>query len=166
MTVAVRRAETEAEREDAFEVRYAVFVEEQGVPEDVEVDGKDDEAIHFVGYATAESTSDSDESNDSDSDRESDSDSRQPVAAGRLREAGDGIGKVERIAVLATHRGEGWGRAIMDELEATARERGLSKLVMHAQMPVKGFYGALGYETTSDVFEEAGIEHVEMEKLL
>lgn len=172
MTVAVRRAETEAQREEALEVRYAVFVEEQGVPENIEIDGKDDEAIHFVGYATAESTHESGESDDGDSnpqldrDDQQDHDTGKPVAAGRLRGADDDVGKVERIAVLESHRGEGFGRAIMNELEATARGRGLSKLLLHAQIPVEEFYHALGYETTSTVFEEAGIEHVEMEKLL
>ncbi|WP_435177970.1 GNAT family N-acetyltransferase [Halorussus sp. AFM4] len=155
MTGEVRRAETDVEREDAFAVRFEVFVEEQGVPEDLEVDGKDDEAVHFVGYAA-------DESSDGSG---SDADPR-PVAAARLREVGDATGKVERVAVLEERRGDGWGRAIMEELEATAADRGLSTLTMHAQTPVEGFYRSLGYETTSDVFEEAGIPHVEMEKSL
>lgn len=155
MTGDVRRAETDAEREDALEVRHGVFVEEQGVSPELEADGKDDEAIHFVGYAECESSGD-----------DSDATDRRPVAAGRLRTTGDGVGKVERIAVLAERRGEGWGREIMAELEATAEERGISKLVMHAQTPVEGFYHALDYETTSEVFEEVGIPHVEMEKRL
>jgi len=155
MTVGVRRAETDAERADAIEVRKAVFVEEQGVPEELELDGKDDEAVHFVAYAEGESSGES--SGDAD---------RLPVGVGRLREVGDRTGKVERIAVLADYRGEGVGRAIMAELEATAAERGLSELVMHAQTPVEAFYRDLGYETTSEEFEEAGIPHVEMEKSL
>ncbi|UPV73993.1 GNAT family N-acetyltransferase [Halorussus limi] len=155
MTVGVRRAETEAERTDALAVRSEVFVEEQGVPEDLELDGKDDEAIHVVGYAEGES-----------SDGRADGETPRPVGAGRLREVGDGVGKVERVAVLKPHRGEGVGRVIMDELEAAAAEQGLSKLVMHAQSPVEGFYRDLGYETTSDEFEEAGIPHVEMAKSL
>ncbi|WP_137286792.1 GNAT family N-acetyltransferase [Halorussus salinisoli] len=162
MTVGVRVAETESEREDALSVRFEVFVEEQGVPEDLEVDGEDDEAIHFVGYESAESNAEATESNEEPADVSS----RRPVAAGRLREVGDDAGKVERIAVVEDRRGEGVGRAIMDELEATAAERGLSTLVMHAQRPVEEFYRKLGYETTSDVFEEAGIPHVEMEKSL
>ncbi|MFC4552544.1 MULTISPECIES: GNAT family N-acetyltransferase [Halorussus] len=153
MTPEVRRAETDAEREDALRVRREVFVEEQGVPEELEVDGRDDEAIHFVGYADDRADA-------------SGEDSRVPVAAGRLRAVDDGVGKVERIAVVESRRGEGWGRATMDELEATAEARGFSTLVMHAQTPVEGFYRELGYETTSDVFEEAGIPHVEMEKSL
>ncbi|NEU57126.1 GNAT family N-acetyltransferase [Halorussus sp. MSC15.2] len=153
MSYEVRRAETETERADALSVRFEVFVDEQGVPEDVEIDGKDDESIHFVGYAEGERG----EGTDAD---------RAPVGVGRLREVGDRTGKVERIAVLEEHRGEGVGRTIIDEIESTAAEQGLSTLVMHAQTPVEQFYRDLGYETTSDVFEEAGIPHVEMEKSL
>ncbi|WP_128478325.1 GNAT family N-acetyltransferase [Halorussus pelagicus] len=154
MTVEVRRAETDAERADGIAVRKTVFVEEQGVPEDLELDGKDDESLHFVAYAEGESN------------EETLADDRRPVGVGRLREVGDRTGKVERIAVLKANRGEGVGRAIMRTLEATAAERGLSKLVMHAQTSVEEFYRDLGYETTSDEFEEAGIAHVEMEKSL
>ncbi|MFC4450205.1 GNAT family N-acetyltransferase [Halorussus aquaticus] len=154
MSYEVRRAETEAERADALSVRFEVFVEEQGVPEDVEIDGKDDESIHFVCYAEGQRGEGTDDAD------------RTPVGVGRLREVGDRRGKVERIGVLEAHRGEGVGRTIVDELEATAAERGLSTLVMHAQTPVEQFYRNLGYETTSDVFEEAGIPHVEMEKSL
>lgn len=162
MTVEARRAETDAERADALAVRRTVFVEEQGVPEALEVDGRDDESIHFVVYAESEDES---EGRDTDPSESDDADAR-PIGAGRLREVGEGVGKVERIAVLKPRRGEGVGRAIMRTLESTAVDEGLSKLVMHAQTPVEGFYRDLGYETTSDEFEEAGISHVEMAKSL
>jgi len=145
MTVTVRRAETDADREAALAVRREVFVEEQGVPEDIEVDGKDDEAVHFVAV-----------------------DDGTPVGAARLRAtdaatvAEGTVGKVERVAVVADRRGEGLGRAIMAELESTAAGLGLDELELHAQLHVEAFYDELGYETTSGVFEEAGIDHVEM----
>ena len=122
MTTGVRRAETASEREDALAVRHEVFVEEQGVPEELEADGKDDEAVHFVGYA--EGDCDEHDRNELDRD-EPDRDDLSPVSAGRLRPLGDGVAKVERIAVLESHRGEGWGRKVMAELEATAEERGI-----------------------------------------
>ena len=141
MSIDVRVAEDPSDREDAFAVRREVFIEEQGVPEDIEMDGKDDKAIHFVA-----------------------SDAGEPIGAARLREVDSGVGKVERVAVVDDRRGEGIGREIMDELECVAVERGLDRLVMHAQTHVEGFYSRLDYETTSDVFQEAGIDHVEMEK--
>jgi predicted GNAT family N-acyltransferase len=143
MTVRVRRADTDAERADALDVRERVFVEEQGVPAELEVDGKDTEATHFVAYDDAE-----------------------PIGAARLREIETGVGKVERVAVVAPRRGEGIGRALMAELEATAEADEFDALTLHAQTHVESFYHDLGYETTSDVFEEAGIDHVEMEKSL
>jgi predicted GNAT family N-acyltransferase len=142
MSVDVRVADGEDDREAALTVRREVFIEEQGVSEDVEMDGKEDEAVHFLAIA--------------DDD---------PVGTARLREVEPGVGKVERVAVVADHRGEGVGRDLMERLEAEADDRGIDRLVMHAQTRVEAFYERLGYERTSDVFEEAGIDHVEMEKV-
>ncbi|MFB6183111.1 MAG: GNAT family N-acetyltransferase [Haloarculaceae archaeon] len=143
MTADVHRVETPGEREDALDVRRAVFIEEQGVSEEIEIDDREQESIHFVAYADGE-----------------------PVGAARLRELDDATGKAERVAVLRSHRGEGFGRRLMTTLEATASDRGLTEMVLHAQTRVEEFYAALGYETTSGEFQEAGIPHVEMRKSL
>jgi predicted GNAT family N-acyltransferase len=143
--VTVERATDAEARADGFAVRRTVFVEEQGVDEDLEYDEHDDpdaDAVHFVAY-----------------------DGGDPVGAARLRTA-DGVAKAERVAVLRDRRGEGWGRRLMDAVEAAARERGLETIRLHAQTGAEAFYHRLGYETTSDVFLEADIPHVEMEKRL
>ena len=129
-----------ADLEPAFDVRRDVFVDEQGVDEAIEIDGKDPDATHVVARVDDEA-----------------------VGTARLREIGDSTGKVERVAVRETHRGSGLGREIMERVESLARERDLRRLELHSQTRVEGFYESLGYETTSDVFEEAGIPHVEME---
>jgi predicted GNAT family N-acyltransferase len=142
----VRVVTTDAERTDAFAVRKAVFVDEQGVDEDIEWDEYDDpdsSAVHFVGYRGADA-----------------------VGAARLREYEPGVGKVERVAVIESVRGEGWGRRLMDALEDEATRCGFERLVLHGQTSAEGFYHGLDYETTSDVFDEAGIPHVKMEKSL
>lgn len=139
----VRVVETEADRADAFAVRHAVFVEGQGVPEERERDGEDDTATHFLAV-----------------------DDGRAVGTARLREIDPGVGKVERVAVREVHRGEGWGQRLMAAVEAEARERGLDTLVLHSQTHVEAFYAALGYETVSGEFEDAGIRHVEMRKSL
>jgi len=126
--------------EPAFDVRRDVFVDEQGVDEAIEIDGKDPDATHVLARVDGEA-----------------------VGTARLRSIGDQTGKVERVAVRASQRGTGVGRAIMDRIESLARERGLKRLELHSQTRVEGFYESLGYETTSGVFEEAGIAHVEME---
>lgn len=139
----VRRATTPTECDDALTVRYEVFVDEQGVPEHRELDGRDDEATHFVGY-----------------------DDGAPVGAARLREYDETTGKVERVAVVGRYRGDGHGRELMDVVESTARDRGYESLLLHAQVPVIGFYERLGYEVTSETFDDAGIPHREMRKQL
>jgi predicted GNAT family N-acyltransferase len=143
MTVTVRRVDPGEGLSDAFAVRRAVFIEEQGVSEDEEMDGRDDEASHVVAY---------------DGDR--------PVGTARLRTVEAGVGKVERVAVRAADRGEGIGRALMAEVESLAADRGVEALKLHAQTRVEGFYEKLDYETTSGVFQEAGIDHVAMVKEL
>lgn len=143
MTESVRRVTTDAEYDDALAVRKRVFVEEQGVPEPMEVDEHEDAATHFVAY-----------------------DDGRAVGAARLRSVGEATGKVERVAVLASLRGEGWGRRLMAVVEETARETGLDHLKLHSQTSAAGFYDRLGYERVGDEFEEAGIPHVEMRKSL
>jgi predicted GNAT family N-acyltransferase len=139
----LRRVDGTATLEDAHEVRREVFIEGQDVAETEEMDGLDDEAWHLVAY-----------------------DGDVPVGTARLREPDPGVAKVERVAVREHYRGQGLGRALMHELEDLASEQGLTEAVLHAQTHVESFYVDLGYETTSDVFEEAGIPHVEMRKHL
>ena len=152
--VDVRVADEESDREAALAVRQRVFVAEQGVDPDLEVDEHDPDATHFVasdGEAAA----------------------GEAVGAARLRTLAAGtddgtdvprVGKVERVAVLASRRGEGIGRQLMDALEREAAAMGLETLTLHSQIHAAGFYEKLGYERSSDVFEEAGIPHVEMRK--
>ncbi len=137
----VRVVETDRERMDAFDVRRAVFVEEQGVDEDIEYDEHENSATHFVAY-----------------------EDEKPVGAARLREPEDGLGKVERVAVLAMHRANGVGGALMDAVERSAQAVGMTKLTLHSQTRAAAFYEHLGYDRYGEVFEEAGIPHVKMEK--
>ncbi|AFZ72342.1 GNAT family N-acetyltransferase [Natronobacterium gregoryi] len=140
----VRVVTDETERKDAFAVRHEVFVEEQGVDEDLEYDEHDADAVHFVAYDDAE-----------------------PVGVARLRELeDDDAGKVERVAVLESRRGEGIGWELMRTLEERATELGLAKLKLHSQTHAAEFYDRLGYDRYGEEFEEAGIPHVEMRKSL
>jgi predicted GNAT family N-acyltransferase len=137
----IRRVGVGAPIEDAHAVRRAVFIQGQDVPEAIEMDGQDEAAWHLVAY-----------------------DGDEPVGTARLREPDPGVAKIERLAVLESHRESGLGRRLMFEIEDLAREQGMDEAVLHAQTTVEGFYEGLGYETVSDVFEEAGIPHVEMVK--
>jgi len=125
----------------ALDLRTRVFVDEQDVPMDREVDGNDPEATHFL-------VSDPD-----------------PVAVARTREYGNDALKIERVAVDADARGEGYGRAVMDAVESYAGETDRERLVLDAQLSVVGFYEARGYEIRDDEpFEDAGIKHRRMGK--
>ena len=135
-------AKTEQQRDDAFAVRIAVFVEEQQIPREEELDDLDASAVHCVGY-----------------------DDGVPVAAGRLVVA-DGYGKIGRMAVLPSHRGRGIGRAVLDELEREASARGLPMVKLSAQLPAAGFYDRAGYTRIGDIYDEVGIPHIAMEKRL
>lgn len=129
--------------QDALAVRERVFVEEQDVSKDLEFDGLDGDAVHAVARSEGD-----------------------PIGTARLRWIDASTGRIERVAVLAPHRGSGTGRELMDALESVATDHGRDRIVLHAQVTAEGFYRSLGYETVSGVFEEAGMDHVEMEKRL
>ncbi|MFK2825786.1 GNAT family N-acetyltransferase [Bacillus sp. B190/17] len=128
------------EREDAYDIRKRVFVGEQGVPLEIEIDEHEEAAAHFVLY-----------------------DNEKPCGAGRFR-IKDGLGKAERICVLPTYRGKGAGRLIMEAVEAHAKERDIPALKLDAQVHAIPFYERLGYEVISDEFIDAGIPHKTMKK--
>jgi predicted GNAT family N-acyltransferase len=133
---------TKEQQQDAFKVRRLVFVEEQQVPEEEEIDQYDDKCTHFVLY-----------------------DQEIPVGAGRFRNL-DGIGKVERICVLSKSRGTGAGKLIMDKIEQYAKQNNYSALKLNAQTQAIPFYNKLGYEIISEEFMDAGIPHRTMKKYI
>ncbi|WP_025151225.1 GNAT family N-acetyltransferase [Bacillus sp. H1a] len=128
--------------EDAYAIRQKVFIEEQQVDVEEEIDEHDKTATHFVLY-----------------------DNSKPIGAGRFRIV-DGVGKVERICVVATDRKAGSGKLIMNEIEKFAQSQGISKVKLNAQKHAIGFYGNLGYESISEEFIDAGIPHRTMIKNL
>jgi predicted GNAT family N-acyltransferase len=123
-------------------VRFAVFVDEQQIPRELEMDDRDRVCVHWLAV---------DESGD---------------AVGTVRLDVDAGGKVGRLAVLARERGRGVGRALMEVLQEHARAQGLARVWCHAQSSAAPFYTRLGYRISSEPFEEAGIEHVRMERAL
>lgn len=137
----VQRIQTELERRAAMAIRYQVFVAEQGVPEDLEVDGLDERCTHFVAI-----------------------DGRVAVGTARMRTYHEGVAKAERVAVLAAWRGRGVGHALMDAVEAEAAATGHTAVLLNAQKDVVPFYLSRGYVSEGPEFEEAGIPHQRMRK--
>ncbi|MDB4866855.1 MAG: family N-acetyltransferase [Cohnella sp.] len=138
---------TEEELQQAFEIRKEVFVEEQQVPVDLEID-EFDESIeacrHFLASVDG-----------------------LPVGASRWREYEPGTAKLQRIAVLRRYRGTGVGRLLVQTMEKDAAALGYRTSILDAQCLAEEFYRKLGYTTIStEPFLDAGIEHVRMSKSL
>ncbi len=140
--LSVEVAATDEQMKAVYQVRVQVFVEEQQVPVELEVDEHEQASTHFLLHEEG-----------------------RPLGAARLRML-DRIGKVERVCVIDEQRGRGGGRLLMEEIERHALRCGASKLKLHAQTHAAPFYARLGYEATTDLFEEAGIPHIGMEKIL
>ncbi len=140
--IEIRIVETAAEREDAFSVRIAVFVGEQGISRADELDELDATAIHCVAY-----------------------DDERPVGAGRLV-FGDGYGKIGRMAVLSSQRRRGVGGLVLAALEREGIARGVRVFRLSAQLHARAFYDRCGYAAVGDVYDEVGIPHIAMEKVI
>lgn len=129
---------------DAAKVRTAVFVQEQGIPMEMEWDEADNTAVHAVAYNGL----------------------GQGIATGRLVRQADGVGKIGRLAVHRTLRSSHFGQGILNALMDVARERGDREVMLHAQQSAEGFYRRLGFVPRGEPFEEVGIPHLEMIKVL
>lgn len=141
----LKRITVDNDLKKAFQIRKEVFVEEQGVPVEAEFDEFDTlngQCEHILVYYN-----------------------EHPVGTGRVRVV-DGVGKLERICILAPYRKFGLGKVIIKALEEIAKEKGISRVKLHGQTQAEGFYEKLGYQASSDVFMEEGIPHVLMVKEL
>ena len=139
MTLVVRIADFDADQTEIRAIRFAVFVDEQQVPAEMEIDASDACCIHLLAL-----------------------DNDVPVGTGRIDIAESG--KVGRVAVVASRRGQGVGTALMSLAHCVARESALDSVWCNAQVSAVPFYEYLGYRITSaDPFDEAGIPHVRME---
>ncbi|MEV7086560.1 GNAT family N-acetyltransferase [Streptomyces sp. NPDC093085] len=150
----VRVAEGPADLAACFAVRRAVFVEEQGVAQELEYDGRDGDALHVLAVRA---------------------DDGAPLGTARLlygpgaadRTGGDpGTGSLGRLAVASAARGLGIGGALVRAVEGAARERGLNAVDLHAQTHALGFYERLGYAAYGPEFDDAGMAHRAMRREL
>ncbi|MEO0323874.1 MAG: GNAT family N-acetyltransferase [Myxococcota bacterium] len=117
-------------------VRREVFVQEQGVTDREEIDGRDGDATHFLALR-----------------------GDTVVGTARLRVTEDGVAKAERVAVRAPERRKGTGAALMRALQEEARRAGHGSVVLGAQLSAVPFYARLGYEVFGEPFEDARIPH-------
>lgn len=130
----------DASQVELLKVRREVFVVEQGVPEEIEIDEHDSVSIHFLARDSGGS----------------------PIGTARLLPEG----RIGRMAVLASWRRSGVGRALLSAAMETARERGDYRLYLHAQVHSIPFYESLDFSVCGEEFDEADIPHREMECFL
>jgi predicted GNAT family N-acyltransferase len=123
-------------RADAMSVREAVFVVEQGVPPEIELDEWDAQCDHALALEPG----------------------GRAVGTGRLLPDGH----IGRMAVLRDWRGRGVGGAILAALVERAAARGMARLVLNAQTHAAPFYARYGFVAFGDEFMEAEIPHVAM----
>jgi len=121
-----------AARDEAQRIRFAVFVEEQRVPPELEMDEHDAKCLHALAFSDG-----------------------RAIGTGRLLPDGH----IGRVAVLRQWRGHGAGRALLRQLIEAARQRGDGEVMLSAQVHALGFYRAEGFEPEGPVYEEAGIDH-------
>ncbi len=140
MTFLVEIALTNEARAACYRLRHQVFVEEQGVPIELEIDEHDEsDAIHFLGKLNGE-----------------------PIAASRLCLFPD-YAKIQRLVVLKAVRGEGFGRTMMNCMMEHTKHHALApSLALDAQTHAIEFYTQLGFRVEGEAFDDAGIQHVRM----
>ena len=133
----VRRATWEDDREALCEVRFSVFVDEQQIPRDVEIDAQDPTCEHVLA-----------------TDSEG-----HPIGTARLCPDGH----IGRVAVLAHWRRHRVGTALMQSLIDRARRRSFGRIELSSQLSALPFYEALGFVARGPTYLEAGIDHRAME---
>lgn len=126
-------------KDEAQRIRFAVFVEEQRVPPELEMDEMDRRCIHALAF-------------------------QENLAIGTGRLLPDG--HIGRMAVMKPWRGRGVGAALLERLVEAARERGDAEVLLSAQVHALGFYRGHGFTAYGEFYEEAGIAHQAMRLLL
>tara|TARA_B100000900_G_scaffold356041_1_gene325573 strand:+ start:2040 stop:2459 length:420 start_codon:yes stop_codon:yes gene_type:complete len=118
-----------------LQIRFNVFVAEQGVEPSLEVDGRDPDCVHAIAY-----------------------DENLPIGTGRLLPDGH----IGRMAVLKEYRSTGVGQKILLKLVEAARERGWKKVELSSQIQAVDFYERFGFQRLGETYVEAGIVHLDM----
>ncbi|MCK6374852.1 MAG: GNAT family N-acetyltransferase [Zoogloea sp.] len=116
----------------ASPIRFTVFVDEQKVPVELELDEFDPLSCHALALAGDEA-----------------------IGTGRLLPDGH----IGRMAVLAGWRGRGVGALLLQALIDEAQRRGMTRVVLNAQTHALGFYARFGFVPEGEEYEEAGLPH-------
>lgn len=124
---------------ECLKIRQEVFMKEQKVPLELEIEGEEADCIYLVLY-----------------------EDNKPVGTGRLYPIDDDLAIIQRVAVLKEHRKQGFGKFMVQALIDKAREMNFTHLHLHAQVSAQNLYARLGFKSYGNTFMEAGIKHQEM----
>ena len=136
----IKKVKSKQEFNKTIKIRETVFIEEQSVPKEIEIDELDKKAEHFIVYLK-----------------------NKPIGCARIRKINN-YAKLERIAILKEFRGKGFGRDLTNFLINYCKKIGLNEIHLHSQIYVSNFYKKLGFKSIGKKFLEADIEHIEMIK--
>lgn len=127
--------------EDALKIRHDVFVVEQKVSIDLEIDDLEDQTEHVVLYQE-----------------------KEPIAVARILKLENKTYKIQRVATQKEFRGQGYGAELMKQIELRIKELAATKITLGAQNTALDFYKKLGYTVEGEEFMDAGIPHHTMTK--
>ncbi len=143
--ISVKVVENQDELKQIFAIREEVFVKEQKVAPEEEYDEFEEISTHFIAI----------------------DEKGNPCGTARWRFTDNGA-KLERFAVLNSHRGKGVGqalvKAVIDSVRENPKAKG-KKMYMHAQIPALSLYSRFGFEKVGEQFEECNIMHYQMEMM-
>ncbi len=125
---------------DALSIRRSVFIEEQGIDENVEFDGTGANATHYVAYVD-----------------------NKPVATARATKTDEGV-HIQRVATLKEYRHQDIAKSLIETILKDPQFKNQTRFYLGGQVTAVGFYEKLGFKVYGKPFLDAGIEHKHMEK--
>jgi len=138
LALKIKRVSSQLELVQVFTIRIRVFVQEQRVPAEIELDTDDQRAVHFLAISSG-----------------------RAVGTARVVMR-HGEAKIGRMAVLKSYRRKGVGAALLKRTILAAKRLHARRIYLHAQVAVTGFYERMGFRAVGRVFDEAGIAHRKM----
>ena len=137
-SIRIKLVRNKEDLDNVLRVRKAVFIKEQDVPEEIEIDEFDKTAKHIMVLYK-----------------------NKPIGCARIRLINKKA-KLERIAILKKYRGNGFGKILMDYLIDYCKNNNVKEIMMNSQYYLKDYYNKFGFKPRGKTFMEAGIKHIEM----
>jgi predicted GNAT family N-acyltransferase len=138
MNISIKITHWDEAKNQVMSIRHEIFIEEQRVPEELEWDEFDQNALHAIVKKE-----------------------NQVIGTARLI-IDNTIAKIGRMAIQKEYRHQGIGQKLLSTLIQRAQEKGAQKCILHAQTHAIAFYAKADFEPHGSIFDEAGIPHVEM----